>query len=122
MKKGICLCLALCLVLLVGCKREPITPVSGNYYAQGDYEPYMTPYVYINLEDNSFVTGGGAALSYAEVGEFKMEDNRIIATTLSCRFVFEIENETTLKLVEADTHSPYEVTEDMTFVFHENIR
>ena len=33
---------AVCLVLLCGCA-EAAVPQSGNYYAEGDYEPYMRP-------------------------------------------------------------------------------
>lgn len=113
---------AVCLVLLLcGCA-EAAVPQSGNYYAEGDYEPYMRPYVYIGMEDGSFVTGSGSVISYAEVGTFTVDGDELTANTLSCRFVFEIEDETTLILEEFSSNTPYAMQEGMTFLLSRELQ
>lgn len=116
------LVVAVCLALLLcGCS-EAAVPQSGNYYAQGDYEQYMRPYVYIGMEDGSFVTCSGSAISYAEVGAFTVDGDELTANTLSCRFVFEIEDENTLVLEEFSGNTPYEMHQGMTFVLSQELQ
>lgn len=116
------LAIALCIMLFMSGCGEDVLPQSGNYYAQGDYAQYACPYVYINPEDGSFVTCAGALISYAEVGEFTIDGDQLMAETLSCRFVFEIEDENTLILQEFSSYTPYDMHQGMTFVLSQELQ
>lgn len=116
------LAIVFCIMMFLSGCGEATVPQSGNYYAQGDYEKYMRPYVYIGMEDGSFVTCSGSAISYAEVGAFTVDGDELTANTLSCRFVFEIADETTLVLEEFSGNTPYEMHEGMTFILSRELQ
>ena len=95
------LCIAM-LLAFVGCgsgKTEGNLK-SGNYYMVGDYEEYLTPYIWLDTEENTFSLGEGHILSYAEIGTFEIEGNKLIATSQSTTYIFEIKNESTLVLID----------------------
>ena len=112
MRKSIALFLAAITVFLfVGCKAEvpalpsqesqtdgepdnPGTPelLSGNYNAVGDYEEMLTPYFWINTENNEFQFGAGAVISYAEYGTYEVKNGVIIAASQTTTFRFEIKD------------------------------
>ena len=95
--------------------------LSGNYYAVGDYEEMLTPYLRLDTEENSFSFGGGALISYAENGTYEVIKRKIIATSQSTTFEFEIIDEKTLVLTDNGDNEYYKIPINTRFVFSENL-
>ncbi|MBQ7380017.1 MAG: hypothetical protein IJW70_10130 [Clostridia bacterium] len=121
MKKAIPLILLVVVcICLVSCKNSVSNPcdlASGTYYASGDYQEFMVPYLQLDFEDYSFSMGMGAIISYAEHGTFTVKDNRLTTTTPNGKAVFEIQNDSTLILIE-ENYSWWEFPENLEFVYH----
>lgn len=123
MKKAMALILlVVVLACLVSCKNSVSNPcdlASGTYYASGDYQEFMVPYVQLDFEENSFSMGMGTILSYAEHGTFTIKDNRLTATTQSGNSVFEIKDDRTLVLIEVNI-TGWELPENIEFVYQQD--
>jgi len=77
MRKAICI--IFCLIALfacIGCSSNSgtVSLTSGNYYAEGDYEELMTPYLWLDTKENRFSLGAGSIISYAETGTYEIVD------------------------------------------------
>ena len=86
----------ICLIILIsfsGCNADnnDTSLRSGNYYAVGDYEEMLTPYLWLDTDQKTFSFGAGSVISYAERGNYAVVDGSIIATSQSTTFQFEIE-------------------------------
>ena len=80
------LCCLICLLTLfsfVGCNSDTTPVLSGSYYAVGDYEEMVTPYLSLDTDNNEFRFGAGSVVSYQEYGSYKIADGKIIATSQS---------------------------------------
>jgi hypothetical protein len=123
MKKAIAfILLAIVCICHVSCKNsvsDPSDLSSGIYYASGNYEEFMVPYLLLDFEDYSFSMSMGAIVSYAEHGTFTVKDNRLTATTQNGKSVFEIKNNSTLVLIEEDIFA-WELPENLEFVYHQD--
>ncbi len=123
MKKAIALILLVIVcICLVSCKNsvsDPSDLASGTYYARGDYQEFMVPYVQLNFEDYSFSMGMGTILSYAEIGTFTVKDHRLTATTQNGKSVFEIKNDGTLVLIEVAVPD-WDLPENLEFAYHQD--
>ena len=120
MKKAITLILLVIVcICLVSCKNSvsKCELASGTYYASGNYEEFLVPYVQLDFEDYSFSMGMGAIISYEEHGTFTVADNRLTATTQLGKAVFEIKNDSTLVLIEQNIPA-WELPENLEFVYH----
>jgi hypothetical protein len=75
---------------------------SGTYYADGDYSEFMTPYLQLDMEENTFSLGMGTLLSYAERGSFMVIGKKLIGKSQNAVFIFEITDSNTLILTHND--------------------
>ena len=120
MKKLLIMVLTLTFLFgLVGC--SSINLKSGYYYTVGEYEEFMTPYVKLNFDDNSFSFGEGTLLSYAERGSFEIKGERITASTQNTTFVFEIKDSSSIILIDCGGYKPFAKYEGSDFTYRENI-
>ena len=95
---------------------------SGNYYAVGDYEEMLTPYVWLDIEQNKFSFGPGSVVSYAERGIYEVVDGVIIATSQSTTFQFEIVDKNTLILIDNGDNEYFKIPVNTQFVFSEVLK
>ena len=108
------------LFVLAGCSSTVLK--TGYYYLVGEYDEYATPYVILNIDDNSFTFGEGTILSYAERGSFKIKGERITASTQTTTFVFEIKDSSSIRLIDCGGYEPFAEYEGLEFIYHgENI-
>ena len=124
MKKLVCF--AICLVFLFssGCstKENEHSLLSGSYYAVGDYEKQMTPYLYLNTESNECYLGAGAVVSFAAHGTYQVKEDNIIAETQIATFVFEIEDSKTVVLIDNGDSQWLRFPTNTEFVYSEEIK
>ena len=127
MKRIIALCLlTICVFLTIGCNsnvgHNSDTPdlLSGNYNAVGDYEEMLTPYFWINTENNEFQFGPGAVISYVEHGTYEVKNGVIIAASQTTTFRFEIKDAKTLILIENGDNDYFKIPINTQFVFSDN--
>ena len=113
---SVLICLSILLVF-VGCSADHsnIGLTSGFYYIVGDYEEFMTPYLKLYLDENTFYLGMGTILSYAERGSFTIENGKLIGKSQNTTFIFEITDSNTLVLVQNELFD--ELPENACFVF-----
>ena len=121
------LCITICLIVLftcVGCSSnsDNVTLTSGNYYAVGDYEKMMTPYLWLDTENHTFSMGEGSVISYAENGTYQVEDGKIFATSQSTTFVFEIKDKDTLVLTNNGNNEYFKIPINTEFVFSKDLK
>lgn len=123
MKRKLCFftCL-LVLFLLVGCHSDDTLLRSGNYYAVGDYEEMLTPYLYLDTSKNEFVFGAGSVVSFAEYGEYEVVDRKIIATSQSTIYHFEIKDRNTISLIENGDPACFKIPVGTQFVFSKDLK
>ena len=119
----VAVCLAFLLVI-PGCAPNrldsALTP--GNYYAVGDYEENLTPYLFLNTDDQSFILGAGSIISYAEIGSFKIKDGKLIAKSQTTTFVFKVKNPKTLILIDNGDNDYFKLPENTEFVLSDDKR
>ena len=112
----------ICLILLIsfsGCNTDNDSTLlhSGNYYAVGDYEEMLTPYLWLNTDQKTFSFGAGSLISYAEHGNYAVVDESIIATSQSTTFQFEIVDKNTLILIDNGDNEYFKIPVNTQFVF-----
>ncbi|MEE1198414.1 MAG: hypothetical protein U0K54_04630 [Acutalibacteraceae bacterium] len=123
MKRMIC-CL-ICLLILfsfAGCNSDTSHVCSGSYYAVGDYEEMLTPYLWIDTDKNEFALGAGSIISYAEYGTYEIADGKVIATSQSTTFEFEIKDNNTLVLIDNGDNEYFKIPINTQFVYSEDLR
>ena len=123
MKRMIC-CL-ICLLILfsfAGCNSDTSHVRSGSYYAVGDYEEMLTPYLWIDTDKNEFALGAGSIISYAEHGTYEIADGKVIATSQSTTFEFEIKDNNTLVLIDNGDNEYFKIPINTQFVYSEDLR
>ncbi|MEE1197695.1 MAG: hypothetical protein U0K54_00935 [Acutalibacteraceae bacterium] len=119
------ICFLICLLMLfsfVGCDSATTPVLSGSYYAVGDYEEGSTPYVSLSLDDNTFRMGAGSLVSYHEYGSYKIADGKIIATSQSITFEFEIKDKNTLILIDNGDNDVFKIPINTQFVYSEDFK
>jgi len=123
MKRVAVLFLAMFIAIgLTACQKtqsDPCDLSSGTYYMVGEFEEMMTPYLYLNFDDYTFSMGAGLLVSYAEIGSFVVEENKITATSQSTTFVFEIKDKNALVLVDNGDDEYFKMPEKAEFVFRD---
>ena len=117
----------ICLILLIsffGCNTDNDSTLlhSGNYYAVGDYEEMLTPYVWLDIEQNKFSFGAGSVVSYAERGIYEVVDGVIIATSQSTTFKFDIVDKNTLILIDNGDNEYFKTPINTQFIFSEDLK
>ncbi len=121
MKKAVAFFLAMMIVIgLTACQNsrsDSYDLSSGTYYRVGEFKEGLTPYLSLNFEKNTFSMGAGGMLSYAEIGSFVVEDNKLTATSQSTVFVFEITDKNTLILVDNGDNEYFKMPEKAEYVF-----
>ena len=129
MKRFFCWLLCFLLVFsLIGCtdsndvSSSDISLQSGNYFAVGDYEKFSTPYVSFNTENHQFEFCGGVLFSFAYRGSYKIEGEKIIATSQSTIFQFEIIDKNTVVLVDYGDEEDFYAPLNTKFVFSEEMK
>ncbi len=124
MKRFIALLLiTISVFLFVGCKSDAPALTSGFYYAVGDYEQFLTPYLCIETGKNQFSFGAGSGVSYAMYGSYKIENGVILAASPSTTFKFEIVDKKTLVLIDNGDHDTLNIVPIGTrFVFSKSIK
>jgi hypothetical protein len=95
---------------------------SGNYYAVGDYEEMLTPYLGLDTDQKTFSFGAGSVISYAERGNYAVVDGSIIATSQSTTFQFEIVDKNTLILIDNGDNEYFKIPVNTQFVFSEVLK
>ena len=119
------LCCLICLLTLfsfVGCNSDTTPVLTGNYYAVGDYEEMLTPYLWLDINENKFSFGAGSEVSYAENGSYKILDGKIIATSQSTTFKFEIKDKNTLVLVDNGDNDFFKIPINTQFIYSEDLK
>lgn len=120
------LCCVVCIVLIfsfIGCNSDSNNSVlSGNYYAVGDYEEMLTPYLWLDTNENKFSLGAGSVVSYAENGSYEIVDGKIIATSQSARFEFEIQDKSTLVLTDNGDNDYFKIPTNTQFVYSKDLK
>ena len=117
----------ICLILLIsffGCNTDNDSTLlhSGHYYAVGDYEEMLTPYVWLDIEQNKFSFGAGSVVSYAENGTYKVVDGIIIAISQSTTFKFDIVDKNTLILIDNGDNEYFKIPINTKFIFSEDLK
>ncbi len=116
--------LSVLLVLMVllcvsGCRNEPESEIlSGTYYAVGDYNQPLVPYVEVNTEDRTISIGMGDVVDYAERGSFKIKGNKLTAETQNGNFNFIIIDNKTLRYID-NSVTDFILPSNMRFVLDE---
>ena len=90
---------------------------SGHYFLNGDYEEPLTPYLQLDFEDHTFAFGEGLIVSYAERGSFKMQGNKLKATSQNTVFIFEMVDENKLILIDSGDAKAFQMHENSEFIF-----
>ena len=122
MKRIICFLICLIVTLsFVSCSSDT-TVISGNYYAVGDYEKLMTPYLRLDTNENKFSLSAGSVISYAESGTYEIIDGKLIATTQSTTFEFEIKNKKSLVLTDNGDYEFFKIPNGTKFVFSKDLK
>ena len=106
----------------VGCNYDTTPVFSGNYYAVGDYEEMLTPYLWLDTNENEFSLGLGSVISYAENGSYKIADGKIIATSQSTTFEFEIKDKNTLVLIDNGDNEYFKIPINTSFVYSKDLK
>ncbi|MBQ3014492.1 MAG: hypothetical protein IJD75_05095 [Clostridia bacterium] len=124
LKKRI-LCCIICFLALftfVGssCASTPV--LHGYYYAAGDYEYGLTPYLLLVPRKNEFDFGKGTSISAVSGGAYQIEDEVIIATTQRTTLKFKIEDKTTLVLIENGDESVYKIPLFTQFIYSKELK
>lgn len=118
-------CCLICLIWMVafgGCHADDAAPlVSGTYYAVGDHEELMRPYLWLDTDNGRFSFGAGAIYSYAENGTYEVVDGMLIATSQSMTFRFEIRDEDTVVLTD-NADDPFKIPVGTPFVYSEELK
>ena len=117
-----CLIFLLTLFSFVGCGSDTTPILSGSYYAVGDYEKMLTPYLWLDTNENKFSLGAGSVVSYAENGSHKILDGKIIATSQSTTFEFEIKDKNTLILIDNGDKDFFKIPISTQFVYSEELK
>ena len=115
----------MCLLILpsfAACNSDTTSVLSGNYYAVGDYEEMLTPYLWLDTNENKFSLGAGSIVSYAENGFYEIVDGKIIATSQSTTFEFEIKDENTLVLIDNGDNEFIKIPINTQFVFSKELK
>ena len=125
MRKSICI--IFCLIALFACigcnsNSDTVSLTSGNYYAEGDYEELMTPYLWLDTKENRFSFGAGSIISYAENGTYEIVDSKIVATSQSTTFEFEIKDKDTLVLINNGNNEYFKIPINTEFVFSKDLK
>ncbi len=121
-----CVLLCLCAItfILCACHNEPDEVIlrTGHYFLSSDeeYDFGTTPCIHINTAENTLDISRGLLYSYAELGDFEIDNNTLIATTQNTTFTFTIKDSNTLILVE--NHEFFELPENATFIYSEDMR
>ena len=118
-------CCFVCLLMffsLVGCNSNTNTVRSGSYYAVGDYEEMLTPYLWLDIDKGEFCLGRGAAVSYSEYGSYDIVDGKIIATSQSTTYIFKIKDKNTLVLIDNGEFDFLKSHKNVQFVYSEEMK
>ena len=121
------LCCFICLAVLcfcIGChsKNNDFPLRTGNYYAVGNYEEMLTPYLCLLTDKKEFSFGPGSIISYAERGTYKIIDGTVIATSQTTTFQFEIEDKNTLILIDNGNNEYFKIPVNTQFVFSKDLK
>ena len=119
------ICFLICLLMLfsfVGCDSDTTPVFFGSYYAVGDYEEMLTPYLSLDTDNNEFRFGAGSVVSYQEYGSYKIADGKIIATSQSTTFEFEIKDKNTLILIHNGDNDFFKIPINTQFVYSEDLK
>ena len=118
-------CFLICLLMLfsfVGCDSDTTPVLSGSYYAVGDYEEMLTLYLSLDTDNNEFRFGAGSVVSYVEYGSYKIADGKIIATSQSTTFKFEIKDKNTLVLIDNGDNDYFKIPVNTQFIYSEDLK
>jgi hypothetical protein len=115
MKKVYLLFVALIMLFLSGCEAGKSDIVSGNYVMemQEKDDSTVSPYLYIDTDDNAFLFFYDSLSSYANVGSFTVEKGVLKAVTNDEKYTycFSIEKDGTLKFIK-DASSEIKVVDE----------
>ena len=115
----------ICLIILISfssCNADNNATSLRYYYAVGDYEEMLTPYLGLDTDQKTFSFGAGSVISYAERGNYAVVDGSIIATSQSTTFQFEIVDKNTLILIDNGDNEYFKIPVNTQFVFSEVLK
>ena len=118
-------CYFICLLVLlsfVGCNTDTNPVLSGNYYAVGDYEEMLTPYLWIDTDKNVFSLGAGSIISYSEHGKYEIADGKVIATSQITTLEFEIIDKNTLAMIDNGDNEYFKIPINTQFLYSEDLK
>ena len=109
---------------IVGCNanKSTVTLTSGNYYAVGEYDEMLTPYLWLNTDENQFQFGPGSIVSFAEYGTYVVVDDTVIAVSQNTTFQFEMKDKKTLVLIDNGDNDYFKIPIGTQFVFSEDLK
>lgn len=80
-------------------------------------DAFFQPTLTLNLDDSSFVLSLSPFISYAEVGNFELKGNRLIATSQEGVYSFEVKDSETLVLISTEGNVWFKPTDNASFVY-----
>ena len=116
--------LTLCCILLLtllGCSSNQPSLSSGYHFADGDYNQFSRPFLYLDTESDTFILGAGFGLPYGERGSYVIKDGNLIAESEERTLTFEIQDAQTLILKDSAHNEYLQLNESSVFVFSEEI-
>ncbi len=122
MKRTLCIAFSILFVLmLAGCSAKDKEVSTGIYYCKGDYEEYMTPYIWVDNSDSFFTMGEGTTSTNVLTGSFTIEKDRLIATASPYTLVFEIKGSKTLVLTDSENFKLFKLPENAKFILSDDL-
>ena len=79
-------------------------------------------YLSLDTDNNEFRFGAGSVVSYQEYGSYKIADGKIIATSQSTTFEFEIHDKNTLILIDNGDNDFFKIPINTQFVYSEDLK
>ncbi len=113
--------IVLCLCLLAGCAAggEALELKSGSYFLKADTDRLITPYLYLDMENQSAHLSGSMVMSYAETGTVTIEGSRVMVQTGQTTYVLRMQDSETLILTDCSGENPFHLPVGGELVFNE---
>lgn len=82
----------------------------------------LTPYLCLDVNENTFSLGAGSVVSIELYGSYKITDGKLIATSRDTTFEFEIKDDTTLVLIDNGGNDFFKILVDTEFEYSEELK
>lgn len=111
---------ALCVMMLLalaGCSADTDGGLRSGFYFLDCDDEMGSPYVHLNVDENTFELCSSMMTSYSESGSFQVIAGQVIALTQNTSFIFQISEDKTLVLV--GNNDFFDLPENAEFTFQD---